>query len=653
MEYNLDNIKDLVTIAKPFIDPIVSTIIKPQIDKLGKWVKRQEVKGQADESWFENKFEEYLARTYNYCQNINILIFQNQQVKIKDIYFPLTITSNKDEKTYQIDNFTLEHIKPYQRMLISDTAGMGKSTMMKWIGTKIIENSLGVPILIELRNLKENHTVLDEIYTQINPIDNSFDKDLILRFLEIGHFIILLDGFDEIQLKNQEIIIKDLRTFINKTPNNYFVLTSRPEGALASFGDFQMFNIKPLKESESFQLIEKYDSICPIKIGQNLIRDIKHNFNQTKELLGNPFLVSLIYSTYTYNKDIPSNKVTFYEEIYSALFKRHDLSKDGWTRTKKSKLDIQQFKKILRQLAFDTAIIGTIVYSESEILQYVNNAAQKCPGIEFNTVDFLDDLLSSVPLFQRDGSKIKWAHKSLQDYFAADFIAFDSRKEEIINRIYKSEKDGFLNILELFFELDYKTFRNTIIKSLLTKFMKHCSTTYNHDYEISKEVINERRSQTFDNDIILFKALKDDDFNDGKKIFDFIEEQLPDIDLQDKSVMILWDSRIMVMSEQKYSTRIIKLLGSKQLSFVEHLDFSNIKFKVNFKSSKFLTINDDPKSTLNSKTNFKKTNTIITHVIQGRNSGGFVLNVEKATKELETINNEIRRELSTDNFNDI
>jgi len=152
MEYNLDTIQDLVTIAKPFIDPIISTLIKPKIESLGKWIKRQEIKGQADENWFENKFEEYLARTYNRCQNINILIFQNQQIKIKDIYIPLTIQSTKDRKSYQIQDFSLDYIKPYQKMLISDTAGMGKSTMMKWIGTKIIENTLGIPILVELHN---------------------------------------------------------------------------------------------------------------------------------------------------------------------------------------------------------------------------------------------------------------------------------------------------------------------------------------------------------------------------------------------------------------------------------------------------------------------------------------------------------------------
>src|SRR5690606_28277135 len=226
-------------------------------------------------------------RTYNYCQNINVLIFQNQQIKISDIYYPLTIQSSKDHYNYNIEDFPISILENYGKILISDTAGMGKSTLMKWAGKKIIENNLGIPILIELRNLKDNHSILDEIFNQINPIDKSFDKNLILKFLELGHFVLLLDGFDEIQHKNQELIIKDIRDFVNKTPNNYFILTSRPEGALATFGDFQLFHILPLGEKDAFEVIKKYDSICPIKVGVKLIEDIKENFNQIKELLGN------------------------------------------------------------------------------------------------------------------------------------------------------------------------------------------------------------------------------------------------------------------------------------------------------------------------------------------------------------------------------
>lgn len=655
MESSFSDIKDLITIAKPFIDPLISSLIKPKIDKLSKWLKRQEINNKVVDNYYENKFEEFIARTYDRCQNINVLIFQNQQVKISDIYYPLTIQSSKDNSVFKIDGNDLKFIKTYKRILISDSAGMGKSTLMKWAGNRIIENNDSIPILIELRNLKESNTVLDEIYNQLNPIDKSFDSDLILKFIELGQFTFLLDGFDEIQLKNQELIIKDIRDFIRKAHLNNFVLTSRPEGALASFGDFQLFKIVPLKDKEAYELIQRYDSICPVKIAERLIRDIKTNFKQTKELLGNPFLVSLIYSTYAYSKDIPSKKVTFYEEIYSALYKRHDLSKDGWTRIKKSKLDIQLFKTILRQLAFDTSVVGTIVYTESEIINHIDKAKSKSPGIDFVVVDFLDDLLSSVPLFQRDGSKIKWAHKSLQDYFAAEFIAFDSRKEEIINRIYKSERDGFLNILELFFELDYKTFRKIIIKNLLQDYIKYYKKSYLKIKGINRELINERKAKTFEVDAMIISnnsSRTREIFTNIKNLDKFTKE----LKWKSKRPMIFALDNTMVVASYSFKRRLIELMANKDLSFISTKYDRQLAETIllNINNDDIWHINDKPSSIVNQRANFKRINDLLSYIVQlGGENDIVVIDYNLAVKESNQIKLDIKEESKADSFNDL
>lgn len=653
MDQTLSDVKDLVTLFRPIIDPLVSTIIRPQIDRLSKIVKKREIKDKLVDNFFENKFSEYLARTLNNVENINILIFQNQQIKLKDIYYPLTIESHDSKKPikYHLDDFKLEYINPYKRILISDTAGMGKSTISKFITLKTIENNLAIPILIELRNLKEDHTVLDEILFQFNPIDNDFDQDLILKFLELGKFLILFDGFDEIQFKGQENIIKDIHGFIKKTSNNQFIITSRPEGSLASFGHFQLFNILALNENEAFKLIRKYDSISINKVGDKLIQDLKKNFGQTIELLGNPFLVSLIYSTYTYNKDIPSNKVTFYEEIYSALYKRHDLSKEGWVRPKVSQLDIQQFKVILRQLAFDTAVVGTIVYTESEILHYIKITKEKCPGVEFKESDFLSDLLSAVPLFQKDGSKIKWAHKSLQDYFAADFIAFNSKKEIILNRIYGSGKGNFLNILDLFYELDYKTFRKTIVRTLLNKFILYFESSYQNLKGISEDAINERKIKSFGVETFVFNGK---DTAKGEQYdYKYIQKLIPKIDDENRRLTFYDHKNIFILFFMEFDLQIVNLLYNKQLPYIKEYDLHDHSINITswkLKKFKLLEVNDDPSSLLNSVANFKKINLALNRLKIYYYSH---LNYEESVIELKKINKDIENEISQDHFGDI
>jgi predicted NACHT family NTPase len=234
------------------------------------------------------------------------------------------------------------------------------------------------------------------------------DDNSVFDLINTGVVIFLLDGFDEIQQKNREVIIRDIRQFIDKAHSCWYVLTSRPEPSLTAFGDFQQFNIHPLKNQEAFELIGKYDKIKNLGVAPQLIKDIQAKLTQIKSFLTNPFLVSLLYKTYTYTQDIPASKITFYDEVYSALFKHHDLSKGGWQRPKKSKLEIQQFRIVLRQLAFDTLKVNLVSYSKQDALQFIKLVKEKCIGIDFDDQNFLDDLLSAVPLFLDDGLKVKW-----------------------------------------------------------------------------------------------------------------------------------------------------------------------------------------------------------------------------------------------------
>lgn len=639
MDTNIDEIAKIVTLAKPIIEPFISTIIQPHIVKLSKFLKKQEFENKPLDSFFENKFSDYLSITLNKCENINLLIFQNQQIKIDDIYYPLTIKSTKNEDRYKIIGFNSDLFEKIEKVLISDTAGMGKSTLSKWLCKKAIEENGAIPILIELRNLSENYTILDEIYSQFNPIDQDFDKDLILKFIELGNFLIILDGFDEIQLKNQEVIIKDIREFINKAKDNWYLLTSRPEGALSAFGDFQHFNIEELKNNEPFDLIRKYDSVAPVKISENLIRDIEEKYDQVMALLGNPFLVSLLYSTYTFNKDIPSSKLSFYEEIYSALYKKHDLSKDGWTRPKKSNLDIQQFRVVLRQLAFDTTLLGETNYSETKLLKLVTDAINKSPGVSANPDNFIEDIVSTVPLFQRDGLKIKWAHKSIQDFFTSEYIVYDIRKENFLNAIYDADIESYNNILEFIIESDFKTFRNTILKRLLTDYISYYDNSYKKiDFnDIADSELAARKAKSF-GVYYFFKIDQNEGFED---LLMAIETKNPNAKKYKNKGIYFYGGNFLIIAAAGLKISVLEMLVNRIPQIINESD-DNQQLKLPLQKGMLYEISDDPGLFLNSRKFFKKTTMSLPYTGSGTKRYKFpTINYAEAKKELEIINRDI------------
>jgi hypothetical protein len=582
-------------------------------------------------------------------------VFPNQQIKIKDIYQPLTIVSTKDGKEFVIaDKINIELFQNHKRILISDYAGMGKSTLMKWITLNSIETPSTIPILIELRKLDKSNSVIDEIFQQIDPIDKSFDKDLIIRFLELGFFTIILDGFDEIPQDIQESITVQLRGFIDKVSENNFILTSRPESALASFGDFQRFYIRSLLPEESFQIISRYDALNQIKYADKLIAEIEGRLNQVEDFLTNPFLVSLLYKSYTYNKDIPSKKTTFYEEVYSSLFKHHDSSKDGFKRPKHSLLDILDFRTILRHLAFETSKLGKVMYTEPELLEFISSAKSKNVNIDFKESSYVEDLLTTVPLFVREGAKIKWAHKSIQDYFAAEYITFHTKKEEILRRIYSSGKDNYLNIIDLIYELEPKLFRKIILLPLLTDFVHHYESSYKGVQGISEELINIRRSATFAKTFCVINGSSDIGFQNASDLFKKALNDSSDEFHTDATQLL--GLNIFLLSRKFFKYGIIEILGSKN----EGLFLTGIRLGGGFKNLKKLpvdvpfVITDEPGLQINDKDTFAEVNWLLARE-HDRTSrmGGLLLDYKKVKKRAEQIEREVIIDNSNDDLKDI
>jgi len=208
-------------------------------------------------------FQEYLLRNYERYSTMNTLVFTNTQKQLKEIYIPLSITT-KDAHTekdisIKINTYPKEIIHKYRKLLITDTAGMGKSTIMKYIYLSIIDNGAGIPIFIELRRLNADKDIFAEMQEQLKAINKDFDEILLREFIKDGKLIFILDGYDEIPLADKSIVTQRMQDFIAKAGNNLFFMTSRPEESLSGFGEFVRFEINPLSKYEAYNLLRKYD----------------------------------------------------------------------------------------------------------------------------------------------------------------------------------------------------------------------------------------------------------------------------------------------------------------------------------------------------------------------------------------------------------
>src|SRR5689334_407169 len=125
---------EIVKAAAPFITPLVSSVVETWIKpKLSKLFHNQQIDGKLMENAFATKFGEYLERSYQRHSRISILALQNQSRELASIYVPLTIELASPVKIASkilIDDYKADFIPFYKQVILTDKAGMGKSTIL-------------------------------------------------------------------------------------------------------------------------------------------------------------------------------------------------------------------------------------------------------------------------------------------------------------------------------------------------------------------------------------------------------------------------------------------------------------------------------------------------------------------------------------------
>jgi hypothetical protein len=476
-------------IAEP-IKIVIQTWLTPKIDKLLNMGKIS----FGLEHDIITIFAEYLNRTYAEEKSVNVLALGLQQVKLDEVYIPLRIFTEGKKGSITINKFDLDFVEQFQKIVIEDTAGMGKTTLMKKLFTSAIEQNIRIPIFIELRNLVSDRDIVDEIAESVNSINcNSIGKDLVRELISTGDFIFFLDGYDEIAFQHKQGVTKNLLKFISKARKNIFILTSRHDDSLACFGQFQKFEIDNLKNEEAFELFEKYDSITGLNIKAELVHQISsditaNSFSELKSFLGNPLLASLLYLTFKYKRDIPSSKIDFYRKVYDALYESHDLSKSSYKRHKYSGLSCGDFQKILMKLGFLCLRENVNDYTKDKLLELINQAKNSPYYSNIPADAILKDLIETVPLMTCIGLNYKWSHKSFMEYFSALFIDSKINKEEILKNIFASQNFIiYINMLDFYYELNRQLFDKIFIYPVLKKYLAYIERTCgksSNDYEL-------------------------------------------------------------------------------------------------------------------------------------------------------------------------
>ena len=424
-----------------------------------------------------NSYERYLADTFRRHSYFVSIVFKNEQKLLLDYYVPLTIDKSSGKKRLVLNRYPVEEIESTGSLLIVDTAGMGKTTILKYLFLKCVEQEAGVPIFIELRKLTKRFGIVEFILKQLSDVAGNVKEELFFELLKSGEFVFFLDGYDEIPDSERAEVTAGIQNFLEKTRGNKFILTSRDEAGLLAFPEFQRYTIRPLETEEAYGLLRKYANS---ELSESLIERLELPENAPiHEFLTNPLLTSLLYKSYEYKHVVPLTRHIFYRQVYEALYDAHDLTKQGgeYIRVKKSGLNIDRLESILKELGGVSYRAGKVEFTKTDALDMIEKAKTLCAERKPHASDIYHDLTHAVPLLIEDGNYVRWSHRSIQEYFAAASICKLGRQRcvEVLAKYFSvSEIQRHANLVTLCADMDRQSFDNAIgrriAEQLLSEF---------------------------------------------------------------------------------------------------------------------------------------------------------------------------------------
>ncbi|XQA69630.1 NACHT domain-containing protein [Xanthomonas sacchari] len=386
----------------------------------------------------------------------------------EEMYEPLTLEATSHRFSLQVTGYPTALFQKNRCIAITDDAGMGKSTLAKHIVRKSIIEEKGIPLLIELRRIRSSHSILQCLCEELaESIEGTPEADALIDLFHSGNFIFVLDGFDEVEESLRPKLVTEINDISARFQFCYFILTSRPEYSISLFPEFFQVSIRKLGREQAYSLIRRYDA------GRGLDKLLIPRIDEANvgDFLGNPLLVTLLYRAFDHRNSVPPKRTIFFRQVYDALFQDHDLAKgDAYSRSKECGLDSEDFHKLLRSLGFETFRSGRVSYSAEELLAFIKKALARA-DIKVDCKRVLQDILKAVPLFQRDGLEIKWAHKSFQEYFASQYILTDTAnlRDDLIKKMFSStEAEKYREIFRFFGEFDLGLMRTLCISPLLS-----------------------------------------------------------------------------------------------------------------------------------------------------------------------------------------
>jgi len=404
-----------------------------------------------DNNAYHKFFDKYLC--------FRMISSANEDVFIGDIYHPITLS--KKSKNTPTNRYNLVDIISNNKITcLIGRAGQGKTTALRKIILEILQaegEPALIPFIIQLRDVdwKKEGCITKLLAKELTYFGFDITAEQSSYLLQEGVVKVLFDGFDEVESKHHQLASK----VINETYSKYntsCIVTTRPNTPI-SYASSHTTNYEflDLTIDDVISIIKKYKNIND-KYKENLINVVKNSETISKILIS-PVMVDIFIYVYPELLEEPKNIVDFYRPLFDFITLKHDRLKGAWERHTASGTSNLELKEIFCALSFHSiAEESAISVDETKLFNLCTKALNSLAKSNLASDRVVEDIIQRTSLIQQDGLSFSYIHKSICEFYAAEFIRGlpEPSKIKFYENIAIKNQVKFKNVLKFLSEID-------------------------------------------------------------------------------------------------------------------------------------------------------------------------------------------------------
>lgn len=500
-----------------------------------------------------------LARSYS--QLAMPFLKNRKPLEIEEVYVSLKVaflineanaesSATGEGKREQIDAHRA--IANYQRLIIIGRPGSGKSVFLKYLAWSYGSGKLtSIPnrptvVLLELyRVSKFNLSEEDLVKSLVDVFDrNQFpnSRELVLRSLNSGSLMLLLDGLDEINSEVRQNIVLVIKDFLTKYSKCRAVITCRTAIYDDQFSDMtdQILEIVEFTDQQMRRFLKAWEREMPK--GKKSINQMIATLRERPLILRlarNPLLLTLIAYLYTEPAFVlPRSRADFFDKSTRILLEQRQYKGDGENKHNNS-YEADEKRRVLQHLALyiqdhsdeleDRRSLGKLTVRDRirRFLPSLDLSEQETTGI-------LKEIAERSGLFVKIDADERYLfpHQTIQEYFAAEALV--DNEAELISR-FKENPSAWQEVVKLWCNL--ATDSTSLIRAVYewsgVLGFACLAEARQVDSEFASEVISIFKQRLDDSQIDetltqAFGAVAANDRQRGKEMYDFLTNVIND-----------------------------------------------------------------------------------------------------------------------------